>query len=183
MLHPITDVTSSVVQTLVLYSLAEHQIGHARIIRVTASGRSFVIEDDGRGHAIGRSVAGSPYLNFIYGHLNYPFEDRKTKPIQLQGLGMSLLNRLCEELLVSVRKTNATLNMQFQGGSLVSHELIEAENKLTGNKVAGKVYEGIAHLPVDEQALEQWFHVALEASKSLELFFNGQLLGPRASGA
>ena len=132
-----TDITTSVVQTLVLYSLAEHQLGHSKRIQVTASEHSFSIEDDGRGHAIGRSVEGSPYLDFIYCHLDYPYEERKAKPIQLQGLGMSLLNRLCAELIVSVRKTEATLTLRFQSGRLVSHELNEATNQVTGNKRGG----------------------------------------------
>jgi DNA gyrase/topoisomerase IV subunit B len=183
LLHPPSDPVSSVLQTLVLYSLAEHQNGHAKIISVAAAGHSFSVEDDGRGHAIGRSIEGSPYLNFIYCHLDYPYEDRKPKPIQLQGLGMSLLNRLCTELAVSVCKNNASLSIRFQDGRLVSHELTEAANETTGNKVSGKVNTAVWRQPLDEKAMEQWLLILLEASPSLHLFFNGQQLRQRASGA
>ena len=144
---------------------------------------SFSIEDDGRGHAIGRSVEGSPYLDFIYCHLDYPYEERKAKPIQLQGLGMSLLNRLCAELIVSVRKTEATLTLRFQSGRLVSHELNEATNQVTGNKVSGTVHPDLGPAPIDERALEQWLQELLAASPLLQLVFNGQQLEPLASGA
>ncbi len=183
MLHSPSDPISSIVQTLVLYSLAEHQNGHAKSIRVTTAGNSFSVEDDGRGHAIGRSIEGSPYLNFIYCHLDYPYEDRRPKPIQLQGLAMSLLNRLCTELAVSVCKKNASLSIRFQDGRLVSHEMTEITNETTGNKVSGKVNATVCHKPLDEKALEQWLHVLLEASPSLNLFFNGQQLRQRSSGA
>jgi DNA gyrase/topoisomerase IV subunit B len=179
----LTDSTTSVVQTLVLYSLAEHQLGHAKNIRVTASERSFSIEDDGRGHAIGRTVEGSPYLDFIYCHLDFPYKERTAKSIQLQGLGMSLLNRLCSEMIVSVRNAEATLNLRFQNGQLVSHELTEASNRVTGNKVSGTVHPNLGLAPANEQALEQWLHALLAASPTLQLFFNGKHLEPLASGA
>ena len=72
-----------------------------------------------------RTVEGSPYLDFIYTHLDYPFGVGSTKPVQLHGLGMSLLNRLCAELKVSVRKATATLSLRFEAGRLVHNELIE----------------------------------------------------------
>jgi DNA gyrase/topoisomerase IV subunit B len=180
---PRTDIATSVVQTLVLYSLAEHQLGHAKTIRVTASEQSFSVEDDGRGHAIGRSVEGSPYLDFIYCHLDFPYKERKAKPIQLQGLGMSLLNRLCAELVVMVRKPEATLTLRFESGRLVNHELTEATNTATGNRVAGTVCPDLATRPLGQRALERWLEAVLAASPSLQLFFNGQRVERVASGA
>jgi DNA gyrase/topoisomerase IV subunit B len=177
------DIKTSLVQTLVLYSLAEHQLGHAKSILVTAREHQFSIEDDGRGHAIGRRVEGSPYLDFVYCHLDFPYQYRKSKPIQLQGLGMSLLNRLCAELVVTVRKREATLTLRFQGGSLSSHELTDTKNEVTGNKVSGTVHPDLGHRPVDERALEQWLHAVAQTSPSLQLFFNGQRLEPLAGGA
>jgi hypothetical protein len=59
------DITASVVRALVLYSLTEFQSGHATAIRVTADVHSFSVADDGRGHAIGRTVDGLPYLKFV----------------------------------------------------------------------------------------------------------------------
>ena len=180
---PLTDTTTSVVQTLVLYSLAEHQLGHAKSVRVTASECAFSVEDDGRGHAIGRSVEGAPYLDFIYCHLEFPYKERVAKPIQLHGLGMSLVNRLCSELTVSVRKTEATLTLRFQNGRLVSEELVKATNRVTGNTVAGTVHPKLGLELVDEQALKQWLQILLAASPSLRLFFNGRHLEPVAGGA
>lgn len=80
------DIAACVVRALVLYSLAEFQSGHARTIRVTAKGSSFSVEDDGRGHAICRTVEGSPYLRFVYAHLEYPFEPGQGNPVQLQWM-------------------------------------------------------------------------------------------------
>jgi DNA gyrase/topoisomerase IV subunit B len=178
-----TDTTTSIVQTLVLYSLAEHQLGHAKTIRVITRGHSFSVEDDGRGHAVSRVVEGSPYLHFIYCHLDYPFEERRAKPVQLQGLGMSLLNRLCSELLVSVRKPDLTLQLRFQNGFLQAHEVTETENRVCGNRVAGTSHQGVAPLPANEESLKQWLLGVLEASPSLLLHFNGKPLNVPAGGA
>ncbi len=183
-MHPQqTDTTTSIVQTLVLYSLAEHQLGHAKTIRVVARGHSFSVEDDGRGHAIRRAIEGSPYLQFIYGHLDYPHDEGTAKPVQLQGLGMSLLNRLCAELLVSVRKPEVTLQLRFQNGCLLAHEVTESENRVCGNTVAGTVHQGVAPLPAMEEELSQWLLRVLEASPSLLLHFNGKPLNVPAGGA
>jgi len=172
------NVTSSVIQTLVLYSLAEHQLGHATSIRVTANGHAFAVEDDGRGHAVNRTVEGSPYLDFIYTHLDYPFRPGSTKPVQLHGLGMSLLNRLCAELKVSVRKSTATMNMTFESGRLVHHELVESANEITGNTISGRVDSRHESGAIDESALCQWLLGILAGSPSLRLRFNGQALSP-----
>jgi DNA gyrase/topoisomerase IV subunit B len=178
-----TDTTTSIVQTLVLYSLAEHQLGHARTIRVDARGHNFSVEDDGRGHAVNREIEGSPYLSFIYGHLDYPYKERKPKTVQLQGLGMSLLNRLCAELRVTVRKPEVTLRLRFQNGQLESHEVTESGIQSTGNTVAGTVSPLVAPAPFNEEELMHWLLGIQEASPSLLLNFNGQLLNVPASGA
>jgi DNA gyrase/topoisomerase IV subunit B len=181
--HEPAIITASAVQTLVLYSLAEHQLGHASTIRVQAIGDSFTVEDDGRGHAIGRTVEGAPYLDFIYCHLDFPYGTGQSKPVQLQGLGMSLLNRLCAELVVTVRRHDATLVQRFVRGRLVGHELIEGRNEVTGNKIAGTVHAAIGAVAFDERPLAKWLQRVQETSPSLRLFFNGQLLGPVAGGA
>ena len=41
---------------------------------------------------------------------------------------MSLLNRLCAELVVTVRRAESTLTLRFESGELVNHELTEATN-------------------------------------------------------
>ena len=182
-LPPQADTTTSIVQTLVLYALAEHQLGHAKTIRVSARGQAFSVEDDGRGHAVNRVVEGAPYLDFIYCHLDYPYKSRQAKPVQLQGLGMSLLNRLCADLLVTVRKPGQTLQLQFQNGGLLSHTLTPSANQQTGNTVAGSVHPGLAPTPTNEAALQQWLLGVLQASPLLQVHFNGQPLVLPQGGA
>ena len=169
------SVSSAVIRTLVLYSLAEVQLGHARSIRVVASGHSFSVEDDGRGHSIAKTIEGSPYLRFIYTHLDYPFGETESKPVQLQGLGMSLLNSLCAELSVFVQKPNASLRLAFQGGKLVHREYKEVAGQ-TGNKVSGVLSTSVEANPFDVQSLQDWFSTVASATPSLSLYFNGQLL-------
>jgi len=171
-----SDITASVVRALVLYSLAEFQSGHARKIRVTAKGSSFSVEDDGRGHAISRTVEGSPYLSFVYTHLSYPFEPGPGKPVQLHGIGMSLLNTLCAELTVTVRKPDALLRMQFQHGYLIHQEVFEAGSDNTGNTISGVVDAKHGEPLVDEENLSRWLFSILAASPALHLHFNGQEL-------
>src|ERR1700756_4426501 len=99
--HPLV---AHVVRALVLYALDEVRSGHATQIRVAADGASFSVSDDGRGHAIYRTIDGTPYLRLVYTHLDYPFEEAQAPPVQLHGIGMSLINALCSEMTVLVRK-------------------------------------------------------------------------------
>lgn len=93
------DIGTPIVQALVLYSLAEFQGGHCTAIRVEAKNLAFSVSDDGRGHAIDRIVSELPYLPFIYTHFDYPFAPSTgAAPVQLQGIGMSLINRVCSDV-------------------------------------------------------------------------------------
>src|SRR5262245_52221536 len=89
------DVATSVIRALVMYSLAEFQSGNASTIRVEANGLSFEVSDDGRGHAVDRTVAGQPYMWFVYRHLEYPFAQSAAAPVQIHTLGLSFINTLC----------------------------------------------------------------------------------------
>lgn len=100
---------NNTIRALVLYSLAEHQLGHATTIRVTVNGNSFSVGNDGRGLAIARTVASAPYLKFIYNHFDSPFRLDEAAQVKLQGVGMSLVNSLCSELTVELRKPDAML--------------------------------------------------------------------------
>jgi DNA gyrase/topoisomerase IV subunit B len=177
------DITASVVRALVLYSLAEFQSGHCRVIRVDAEDGAFNVEDDGRGHAIERTVAGSPYLTFVYMHLDYPFGSAQAAPIQLHGIGMSLVNVLCSELTVTARKHDATLRMSFRGGSLRDQELVEVKSEDTGNKVSGTVDPQFRKCGLDTERLRQWLVQVLSTCPSLKLFFNGEDVRGTACGA
>ena len=150
------DIIGSVVRALVLYSLAEFQSGHSTTIRVNAEARSFSIGDDGRGHAIERTVAGSPYLPFVYTHLDYPLVPARGAPIQLQGIGLSLINALCCELTVTARKRDATLRMSFRGGSLRDQELLKVRSEGTGNTISGTVDSQFQKCALDAQELQRW---------------------------
>jgi DNA gyrase/topoisomerase IV subunit B len=173
------SILGAVIKTLVLYSLAEVQLGHARSIRVEVSGQSFSVEDDGRGHSIEKTIEGAPYLQFIYTHLDYPFGEAESKSIQLQGQGMSLLNCLCTRLAVLVQKPAASLELAFQDGRLVHQEYREVPSNRTGNNVSGEVSSigGVAML--DMQVLEEWLSSVAAVTPSLALYFNGRLLQPR----
>ena len=167
------DVASCLVRALVLYSLAEFQSGHCTTIHVVAENGSFRISDDGRGHAIERTVAGLPYLSFIYTHLEYPFVPPTEAPIQLHGIGMSLINVLCSELAVVVHKPDATLRMSFRNGALRDQEVSEARAERTGNTISGTVVRPFSQ-GFDGSALNRWLRSIKTSAPSLKLHFNGQ---------
>jgi DNA gyrase/topoisomerase IV subunit B len=119
------DFAALATRALVLYTLAEFQSGHATTIRVDVEGNALSVADNGRGHAIHRVISGQPYLPFIYTHLDYPFanaEPGEAGQVQLQGIGMSLLNALCSELSVIVRKREGTLRVCYESARLVREE-------------------------------------------------------------
>ncbi|MGL4574028.1 MAG: hypothetical protein ACRCV9_04475, partial [Burkholderiaceae bacterium] len=136
---PQLDITATAVRALMLYSLTEFQSGNATTIRVTADGTSFSISDDGRGHPIDKTVEGISYLKFIYTHFDYPFESGRAAPIQLQGLGMSVINALCSELTLTVRKQNETLQLRFEGGQLQQQTRTAVPSIETGITVSAKL--------------------------------------------
>ena len=163
-----------VIRALVLYSLAEHQAGHATTIRVSATENSFTVEDDGRGHAIGRTVADQPYLKFIYSHLSYPYSLPQSAPIQLQGIGMSLINALCAELHVTVRRREGTLCLLFKDGILQSHEpQVPGSVNPTGNTISGTIRAQFSG-SLNEGELWNWLKEVLASAPSLGLYLNGQ---------
>ena len=168
--------TLNAVRCLVLYSLAEFQLGHASAIRITVEGTAFAVADDGRGHAIDRVVAESPYLKFIYTHLDFPFEQNRGAPVQLQGIGMSLLNTLCSELKVEVRKPEATLQLAFREGQFISSQRLEQKSSETGNTVAGTIHPKLQAAGVNLSELRQWLLSVNSAFPSLKLFLNSHEL-------
>lgn len=175
------DVTGEIVRALVLYSVAEYQAGHVKTIRVEAHGRTFTVADDGRGHAIERTIGGAPYLEFVYTHLAYPFASGQSAPIQLQAIGISLANKLCAELSVTARKRTATLVVSFQHGLRVSEALTNVASEVTGNTISGVVNSQLQSAETDTHALHQWLIRVLAASAGLRIVFNGEELRPPAS--
>jgi DNA gyrase/topoisomerase IV subunit B len=170
------DSTGIALRALLLYSLAEFQSGHATTIRVTADGRSFSISDNGRGHSIDRAIDGSSYLKFIYTHFDYPFEPGRSAPVQLQGIGMSVVNALCSELSLAVKKTDETLHLQFRDGKLQNSRREKVASDETGISVSATVHPQLQRGGVAAEPLQEWLLGVLAASPSLQLYFNGRLL-------
>lgn len=173
---PLRDLTSTAVRALMLYSLAEFQSGNATTIRVTAEGNSFSIADNGRGHPIDKSVDGTSYLKFIYTHFDYPFQSGRAAPIQLQGIGMSLVNALCSELALMVRKRDATLQLLFRDGQLRESNRMAVLSEETGITVSARINPQLQGGGVAAEQLEEWLLGVLAACPSLKLFFNGRQL-------
>ena len=179
----LVDIASCAVRTLALYSLAEFQLGHATTIWASAEGASFSVADDGRGHAIERTIGGSPYLTFVYTHLDYPAETAQGAPVQLHGLGMSLLNSLCSELSVTVRKREATLQLEFTNGKLSHQEVSEIASASTGNTISGTVNLHLQTEPTSIRLIEEWLLSLLNSNPSLKLHFNDRELHAHPRGA
>lgn len=172
------DLTATAVRALMLYSLAEFQSGHATTIRVTADGASLSISDDGRGHPIDKTVEGTSYLKFIYTHFDYPFESGRSAPIQLQGIGMSLVNAMCSELALTVRKPDETLRLVFQEGQLRASDRTAMRSEETGITIAAKLHAQLTGHGVATQPLEDWLQGVVVCHPTLKLFFNGRQLQP-----
>ncbi len=173
---PLPDLTSTAVRALMLYALAEYQSGNATTIRVTAQGNSFSIADNGRGHSIDKTVDGTSYLKFIYTHFDYPFESGRGAPIQLQGIGMSLVNALCSELTLTVRKRDATLQLLFRDGQLCESHRTAVLSEETGITVSAQINPQLQGGGVEAEQLEAWLLGVLAVSPTLSLYFNGRQL-------
>ena len=161
-----------------LYFLAEFQSGNASTIRVTAEGASFSISDNGRGHPIDKTVEGTSYLRFIYTHLDYPFESGRNAPVQHQGIGMSLVNALCSELQLTVKKRDAELRLLFRDGQLVESTRTAVASDETGITVSAKIAPHLCIKSVASSSIEEWLLGVLATAPSLRLFFNGRQLQP-----
>ncbi len=177
------DTTAQVFRSLTLYALAEYQSGHATALTLGASGNKFSVSDNGRGHGIGRVVEGVPYLRFIYSHLDYPFSPSVGGPVQLQGLGMSLLNNLCSELRLTVRKPQETLLLTFRAGSLCDERRVPEVNAESGNTVQGEVRSELQPQPTAEAQLEEWLRHVQRVNPGLVLSFNGRQLSAESGSA
>lgn len=170
------DLVATAVRALLLYALAEFQSGNTTTIRVTAEGTSFSIADDGRGHPIDRAIEGTSYLKFIYSHFDYPFEPGRSAPVQLHGIGMSLINAMCSQLTLTVRKRDETLQLLFRNGQLKESSRIAATPAETGVTVSAAINPQLQGSGVDVRQLEAWLLGILVSSPSLRLFFNGREL-------
>lgn len=172
-----TDLVATFARAFVLYSLAEFQAGGATTIRVTRCGRDFSISDDGRGHPLDKSVEGVSYLRFIYTHFEYPFEAVKGAPIQLQGIGMSLINALCDELTLTVRKQHETLTLSCLGGQIADTQRVPAVNGETGLTVSARLRADLPCADAGDDGLQDWLNSVAQAHPAVRVFFNGHAVG------
>lgn len=173
------DLFSTMSRVLVLYSLAEFQSGHASTIRVLVDGTTCSVADDGRGHAIHRVVSGQPYLPFIYTHQHYPFQDAQPQnagQVQLQGMGMSLVNALCSELVVVVKKREGTLRLTYASGHLTREERDDLVNESTGTSVSATLDPALHTGSVDLPEIERWLTRIATAHPTLKLSLNDAVI-------
>lgn len=168
------DMTSAVVRALTLYSLREAQEGHASVIQIDANGASFRVSDNGRGHAVDRTVNGEPYLKFVYEHLSFPFGGTPAPEVQLHVIGMSLIAAMCTELRVEARKTDAVLRLEFRAGKLHQTARSEAAEGTSGNTIAGTLAAHLAPRGADVDALRGWLREVAGAFPALSLVLNGE---------
>lgn len=173
---PADDLVGVAVRALFLYSLAEFQGGNATTIRVDADGARFSIADDGRGHPLDKSLEGTSYLKFIYTHFEYPFASGRSAPIQLQGIGMSLVNALSSELTLTVKKAHETLRWHFQDARLITSERSGTASAETGINVTARLKPQFVGEGVAAGQLETWLLGVLKTCPTLRLYFNGRLL-------
>lgn len=172
------DVADAVVRALVLYSLAEFQSGNATTIRVYADGLRFRVADDGRGHALDRKVGGHPYMRLVYTHLDYPFDGSDGTPVQLHTIGLSFINTLCSELVVTVQRQGAHSQYVYRDGGLVREEALDVVPGETGNVVAGMLNDRLQRCEVDVQRLREWLGRVASCTPGLSLYFNDALMSP-----
>lgn len=175
------DLVARIVKSLVLYSVAEHQAGHARLVQVEVDGTTFCVADDGRGHAIDRAVDGTPYLKLIYEQLQYPFDLQQPGAVQLQGIGMSLVNALCCELEVWVRKPQAGLHLHYVDGALRAQARLPGPLADTGNRIRGRLLPSLAATAPDTAEIAAWLGAVQRAMPALVIRFNGGRLDRAAS--
>lgn len=79
------------------------------------------------------------YWTAVYEHFDFPFGLQTPGPIQLKGIGMSLIIRLCAELRVKASRAGAQLDLVFRNGALVSRTRSLADAAGSWNRIAGRV--------------------------------------------
>jgi DNA gyrase/topoisomerase IV subunit B len=89
---------------------------------------------------------------------------------------MSLVNSLCTDLDVTVRKRDETLQLHFRDGKLDDSNRTKVASGETGITVAGTINSQLSDVGVDVQRLRHWLLEVAAFSPSLKLFFNGLAL-------
>ena len=102
-----TTSTTLLVRALLAYSVHEHQEGHARRIDVTLDPGSITVQDDGRGMALHREG----YVAGLMATLVRPLG-----PVQLHGIGLSLVAASTPRLDVESRRGGSVWTQSFTWG-------------------------------------------------------------------
>lgn len=163
---------TTVVRALILYHLAEYQSGNATTIKVNIQNHTFRVCDNGRGHAIHRTINGLPYLRLVYSQLEYPFGLDTDTPIQLHTIGISLINSLCSELIVTVYKTEKTYIIHYKHGQLNKEEIMDNQETVTGTSIEGKIDPDLFSEEIDLQNFEKWLKEIKSTNQQLRLIYN-----------
>ena len=166
------NVITSIIRALVLYHLAEYQYGNSTTIEVNVQSHTFRTSDDGRGHAIDKTIDGFPYLKLVYSQLEYPFGLDNDTPIQLHTIGMSLINALCSELVVTIYKTEKAYIKYYRDGRLNREETKENMENAKGTTIEGKINAELFPGGLDHQDLEQWLKMIKSIHEPLRLLYN-----------
>jgi DNA gyrase/topoisomerase IV subunit B len=162
----------AVVRALVLYHLAEYQSGNATTIKVNIQNHTFRVSDNGRGHAIDRTINDLPYLRLVYSQLEYPFGLETDTPIQLHTIGISLINSLCRALVVTIHKPEKTYIQHYKQGQLNKEEIMDNQETVTGTAIEGKINPDLFPEEIDLQNFETWLKEIKSIHQQLRLFFN-----------
>ncbi len=173
------DLAEMAVRAVVLYSLMEHQAGNASTIRVTKRGRTFSVSDDGRGHSLDRTVRGTSYLSFVYTHFEYPFETVPGVPVQLHGIGTSLVNALCTDLTLTVRKHDETLTIVWKNAMVHDAQRAPTSNEQTGLTLEGRVRDDLLADEASIDELEAWLQRVSLTHPRLSVFLNDRPVASR----
>lgn len=170
------NTANSIVRALFLYHLAEFQSGNATIIHIDLREDGFQISDNGRGHAIHKTINGIPYLKLVYSHMEYPFDLDSDTPVQLHTIGISLINALCKDLIVTVHKKDATHIQIYKKGQLQREESRENLSALSGNTLTGQFDSERIHDKVDLKDMEDWLRRVKSINSGLTLVYSGKEL-------
>lgn len=130
----------------------------------------------------------APYLRLIYQQFDDLAQGEGAWPVQLQGLGLSLINRLCAELRVSVRRPPRCLTLVFAHGVRIHHAVQDASDDRHGNHLAGRlIAEGLGPGPgepgLDVLRLRAWLEALAQVHPGLSLHFNDHPVVPAQGGA
>ncbi len=85
---------------------------------------------------------------------------------------MSLVNTLCSELAVTVRKANTALLLSFTEGQLSSSRRLDNQYEETGNTIAGTIKPLLQVNGIALPQLHTWLLSVLSVNPTLRLFLN-----------